>query len=224
MSSAANIASEPSADDFGRRWRPRLGRALGLIVASGGLYWWQCCQRVLDVARRAPTWAEGEVILVPGYRLRDDDIPAAYAVRLAAALRLWRPQRGLLLSGTAASRESQSEALAGFAHLCDLGLPPSAPVLLDSSARDTEENLRGASALLGRQSTVLVVSNRWHLCRCAMLIRRLNLPWKVCAAELRWRPDWFAWLALAREGLILLALDGAAAARLDTRTLLDNQR
>lgn len=197
--------------------------ALRLSLLSGGAAWWRATRLVWQVARRAPCFAEGQVLVVPGYRLRDDEIPLPYAQRLLRALRLWVPAGRLLLSGTAATRNDQSEALAGYGFLRDAGLPDSAVVLLDSHARDTDENLRMAAHYLrdADAGDVVVVSNRWHLARIAWLLRRHELRWKVCAAERRWRPNAFAWLAIAREGLALLALAGDEVTRLDSRRLLE---
>jgi len=204
-----------------RRWQRQL-RGLALILGSGGWLWWLAWRLAWRVARSAPTFARADVIVVPGYRLRDDEIPRPYELRLARALRLYRSGSLLLISGTAAGPASQSEALAGFTALRDLGLPADAPVLLETQARDSEENLRAAALMLGAPAGgVVVVSNRWHLARLAALLWRLGLNWKVCAAERRWRPGLFAHAALAREAFSLVCFLGLELTRLDVHRLLE---
>lgn len=203
------------------RWFQRLLRALGWTLLSGGWLWWRACRVSWVVARIAPPHARGAVLLVPGYRLRDDEVTPAYARRLRRALELCRGGQRLLLSGYARRRDQPSEALAGFAYLCDLGLPADVAVQLDVCARDTEENLAEAARLLPPGRSAVIISNRWHLARCAWLARRAGLAWPVCAAERRWRPDLFAWAALLRDGLSLLSYCGPQVLRIDPRKLLE---
>lgn len=199
-----------------------LARGLGLCLISGGWYLLRAWRLVYAVARRAPCFVEGEVLLVPGYRLQGDEVPPAYARRLRRACRLWRSDRRLLLSGVAAGPNQQSEALAGYAFLRDLGLPAGAPVELDVHARDTEENLiEGQRRLRGGESLV-IISNRWHLARCAVLARQLGLPTRLCAAERRWMGDLFGLLALCREAFALLCFCGRDALRATPGQLLDH--
>ena len=201
-----------------------IARGLALCLSSAGLLYLRAWRLAYAVARRAPCYADGEALLVPGFRLRGDEVPAAYAARLRRACRLWRSDRRLLLSGIAAAPEAQSEALAGYAFLRDLGLPASAPVELDVLARDTAENLSEARRRLREGESLVIISNRWHLARCALLARQLGLPAKLCAAERRWQGHPYALLALCREAFALLCFCGSEAARITPRQLLDDQR
>lgn len=238
--------------DYVRRRRLRVLRALLLAAGSGGLVLLVSAFRVLQVARLASCRAGGaRLLLVPGYRLDRSEVAAPFAHRLRRAMQLWRrdPQCRLLLSGAAAHSDATSEAQGGLGYLSDLGLPADAEVLLDGTARDTEENLLNTVVLLQRwvdvpvsdslddsldkrtgdlQSVaalpVAIVSNRWHLARCAWLARRHGLQWRVCAAEARWRPRPFDWLALLREALSLMSFAGLDAARIDPKKLLRPQR
>lgn len=198
-----------------------VARGLWLCLASGGWAYVRAWRLAFEVARRARCYAEGEVLLVPGFLLVDDEVPPPYARRLRRALRLWSPHHRLLLSGVAAGPESQSEALAGYGYLRDLGLPASAMVELDAMARNTAENLRQARDRLTHAQALVIVSNRWHLARCALLARQLGVPAKLCAAERRWRNDLFGLAALCREAFALLCFLGRDATRHDPRQLLD---
>lgn len=195
-----------------------------LCLVSGGWLWWRSVRLVLAVARRAPCYAEGQVLLVPGYRLHGDEVPYPYALRLRRAVRLWRPGRRLVLSGAAAGPGQPSEALAGYVGLRDLGLPAAAPVDLDEAARDTLGNLAAARERSRRGETAVVISNRWHLARCALLARQIGLDVKLCAAERRWRANAFAGLALCREAFAILCCCGAEAARIPPHRLLETLR
>jgi uncharacterized SAM-binding protein YcdF (DUF218 family) len=225
-----NTTIAPAGSYRVRRLQQML-RALVLSLVSGGLLPWLVLRRIVAVARGARCRIDdAEVLLVPGYGLDRCEVRPPHAARLDRAFRLWQrdPQRWLLLSGAAPHAEAPSEAVGGLAHLCDLGLPSGASVLLDPAARDTEENLLNALGLLvghGRASArVTIISNRWHLARCAWLAAHHGLDWRITAAERRWRPGPFAYLALVREALALLALAGADARRIEPLRLLRPSR
>ncbi len=219
-----------SASHYRRRRALRILRALAFTFGSGGVLLWLTARRIHAVARLASCRAPGAaIVVVPGYRLAGGEVPPPFAARLSRALQLWRRDRAriLLLSGAAAHPDGPSEAAGGLALLCDLGLPPDARVVLDSLARDTDENLRNAAGLLERSpgsdnppADVVIVSNRWHLARCAWHAEQLGLPWRICAAERRWQPHPFALVALLREAASLLSFAGPAAARIDPHRLM----
>lgn len=195
-----------------------------LCLVSFGWAYLRAWQLALLVARQARCFAEGELLLVPGHRLRADDLPPAYQRRLRRACRLWRSDRRLLISGAAAAAEEQSEALAGYAFLRDLGLPVAAAVELDQTARDTRDNLVEARRRLRTDETLVVISNRWHLARCALLARQIGIEAKLCAAERYWQNDSASRLALCREAFALLCFCGLDAVRTPARSLLENAR
>ncbi|MBD8526863.1 YdcF family protein [Pseudomarimonas arenosa] len=208
------------APAYRRLWWRRLGRALGWSLLSGGWLWWRSLRLVLDVARRAPSYVEASHWLIPGFRLDRDEVPRVLALRLWRCLRLWRPDQAWCLSGRAIDPHTRSEALAGSVFLRDHGLPASARIVLEQQARDSSENLQRLPA--GWQSTgpMGLVSNRWHLARCAWLAAELGVAVKICAAERRWRPGLADWLMAGREALALLSWAGPAVHRLRAHDLL----
>ena len=208
---------------YRRHWRRRLVRALTWTVLSGGWLWWRAARIVLEVARRAPSYADADYWLVPGFRLEGDEVTRFFELRLRRVGRLWQPAQRWCLSGHAVDEHSQSEALAGLTYLRDHGLPAGALVTLDHQARDSAENLQHLPADWPNDVPIGLVSNRWHLARCAWLAEALGLQVKICAAERRWRPRLPSWLMVAREALALLSWTGPAIRQVSAEALLPSR-
>lgn len=201
-------------------WWRRLGRALGWTLLSGGWLWWCALQRVVEVGKRAPSFVDADYWLLPGFELDHDQVQRFYAERLWRCLRLWKPGQSWCLSGCAIDADSRSEALAGLVFLRDHGLVPVANLVLDERARDSAENLQGLPTDWPADAVIAVLSNRWHLARCAWLANALGIRIKLCAAERRWRPQLGAWLMAAREALALLSWVGPEIRRISAEQLL----
>ena len=96
-------------------------------------------------------------------------------------LRRTRHGAGLVLSGRAGrlvctggvGRHGPAEAAAAARIAAEMGVP-SASVSTETASRTTWENLRGALPLLPGTS-VLIVTDRWHMPRALMIARRLGL-------------------------------------------------
>jgi hypothetical protein len=72
--------------------------------------------------------------------------------------------------------------------------------------------LLGAAAQHGR---VTLLSNRYHLARCALFARQLGFNWELCAAEPEWRWHPRALLHVAGEAAFVCWSDiGSRWARL----------
>lgn len=163
--------------------------AAGACLLSAGLVYVGYFMHVLRVARRAPCEPErGECILVFGKNAPRGRIDADFAARLDRTVSLWRqtPPRSLVLLGGGAQGEP-SEAEVAREGLYARGFGTDVPVQLESRSRDTLQNLRNARLLLGEgmRSRVTLVSNRYHLARCALFARQLGFDWELCAAEAR---------------------------------------
>ncbi|MBC7988227.1 MAG: YdcF family protein, partial [Luteimonas sp.] len=71
------------------------------------------------------------------------------------------------------------------------GMAADAPLRLEGGSRDTLQNLRNARELLHTSTAgepfgrVTLLSNRYHLARCALFAGQLGLDWELCAAEAR---------------------------------------
>jgi uncharacterized SAM-binding protein YcdF (DUF218 family) len=200
--------------------------ATAACVASGGLLYLGYLAYTAVVAARSRHHAvDGDHLLVFGKRLRNGRPDEDFARRLRRAHKLAarRPERPLILLGGGCS--GISEAQAGLHLLRDMGLPEQVPVWLEDRSQDTLENLRNARAMLSRRGpgAVLLLSNRYHLARCARLAAQLGFDYRLCAAEARFVPSPRALLRLAVEAAFLCWLDiGTRWARLiGHRRMLD---
>ena len=161
---------------------------LACMLSAGvvylGYFW-----HVLRVARRAPTMPEhGDTVLVFGKRAPHGRIDADFAVRLERAATLWRehpPREVILLGGGAPNEPTEAEVAQQSLLARNLGAGPA--LRLEGHSRDTLQNLRNARDLMVGQTTrrVTLLSNRYHLARCALFARQLGYDWELCAAEPR---------------------------------------
>ncbi len=162
-------------------------------VLSAGLVYVGYFLHVLRVARKAPCLPErGECLLLFGKHAPHGRIDADFALRLERATLLWqqRPPLSLVLLGGGPEgmpTEAETARQALFAR----GLATDAPLRLEASSRDTLQNLRNARELLQTSTIgepcgrVTLLSNRYHLARCALFAGQLGLDWELCAAETR---------------------------------------
>jgi uncharacterized SAM-binding protein YcdF (DUF218 family) len=160
-------------------------------VLSAGLVYVGYFLHVLRVARKAPCLPErGECLLLFGKHAPHGRIDADFALRLERATLLWqrRPPRSLVLLGGGPEgmpTEAETARQALFAR----GIAADAPLRLEGASRDTLQNLRNARELLQTSAAgepfgrVTLLSNRYHLARCALFAGQLGLDWELCAAE-----------------------------------------
>ena len=161
-------------------------------VFSAGLVYAAYFVHVLRVARRASCEPEhGESLLVFGKHAPHGRIDADFAARLERAASQWQrklPQRVMLLGGGAPGMPSEAEiARDSLRRRVAVG---DVPLLLEAQSRDTLQNLRNARTLLRASASpgcVTLLSNRYHLARCALFARQLGFDWELCAAESEWR-------------------------------------
>jgi uncharacterized SAM-binding protein YcdF (DUF218 family) len=156
---------------------------------SAGLVYLVYFLHVLRVARRAPCTPEhGDCVLLFGKHAPRGRIDADFAARLERAATLWRerpPREVILLGGGAPDELSEAEVARRALLARDLGEGPA--LRLEAQSRDTLQNLRNARELLvdGMPRRVTLLSNRYHLARCALMARQLGYEWELCAAEPR---------------------------------------
>ena len=92
------------------------------------------------------------------------------------------PMHWVLLGGSAPRERSEAEVARDA--LLARGLAEDTSVHLEAQSRDTLQNLRNARELLGEgmHRRVTLLSNRYHLARCALFARQLGYDWELCAA------------------------------------------
>jgi uncharacterized SAM-binding protein YcdF (DUF218 family) len=161
--------------------------ALSACVLSAGLVYVGYFVHVLRVAKRAPCVpGNGDCVLLFGKSAPRGRIDRDFAARLDRAVSLWQqtPPRNLVLLGGGAHGE-RSEAEVARDGLHARGFGRDIPLQMESQSRDTLQNLRNARLLLGvgMRTRVTLLSNRYHLARCAMFAQQLGFEWELCAAE-----------------------------------------
>jgi uncharacterized SAM-binding protein YcdF (DUF218 family) len=128
-----------------------------------------------------------------------------FAARLDRAVSLWRERRPasvVLLGGGADGEPSEAEVARNALLARGIG---DVPLRLEGQSRDTLQNLRNARELLrgGPAARALprvtLLSNRYHLARCALFARQLGFDHELCAAEPRLPLDPRSLLRLAGE-------------------------
>lgn len=197
--------------------------ALSACVLSAGLVYVGYLVHVVRTARRASCAPErGERVLLFGKNAPEGRIDPDFAARLDRAAHLWRQRtvRHVVLLGGGAHGEP-TEAEVARDGLFARGMASDAPLQLESSSRDTLQNLRNARHVLGFavRERVTLLSNRYHLARCAMFARQLGFDAELCAAEARLPVGPRTWLRLAGEAAYVCWVDvGTRWARLTGNT------
>jgi uncharacterized SAM-binding protein YcdF (DUF218 family) len=169
--------------------------AAAACLFSGGLVYLGYLLHVLRVARSAPSRPErGDCVLLFGKHAPHGRIDRDFDARLDRAVSLWhaRPPGTLVLLGGGAANEP-SEAEIARRELLARGVDAGDALRLEGQSRDTLQNLRNARDLLRDGAAgmcVTLLSNRYHLARCALFARQLGFDWELCAAESRfsWTP------------------------------------
>ncbi len=163
-------------------------------LASGGLLYLRYLRRVWKTAHEAPTAAAGgDYVLVFGKRPVGGGPDTDFRARLVRARELAQaaPARPLVLMG--GGPPGAREADIARRELAALGLPEAHPVWIEADSMDTLQNLRNARDMIARTVSgtsasaprVTLLSNRYHLARCAALARGLGFEVALCAADAR---------------------------------------
>ena len=194
--------------------------AAAACLLSAGLVYCGYFVHVRRIARRAPTRPQrARTLLLFGKHAPQGRVDRDFAARLDRAVSLWReapPAHVLLLGGGAANEPTEAEV--ARRELLARGIADDAPLHLEAQSRDTLQNLRNARELLRTSAApphVVLLSNRYHLARCALFARQLGFRWELCAAEPRLRLTPRTLLRLAGEAAYVCWIDlGTRWARL----------
>lgn len=197
-------------------WHVLAVGAAAAVLTAGLAYAWFFARTLRTAQRSGRDSGEARCAIVFGKRLAGGRPDREFRWRLRHALRLLRarPELIVLLAGGTEPDAVLSEAEAGRRWL--LGrMPEAAPrLLVEERSRDTVDNLREARRLLP-SGPVALISNRYHLARCAVLARSLAFDARCCAAEPWLRYDAATWRRLGLEaGYHMLFVLGRRWARL----------
>ena len=182
---------------------------LACVLSAGvvylGYFW-----HVLRVAMCAPSKPErGDTVLLFGKHAPRGRIDADFAARLDRAATLWseRPREVILLGGGAPDELTEAEVARRA--LIARNPDAAASLRMEAQSRDTLQNLRNARDLLVGESSrrVTLLSNRYHLARCALLARQLGYDCELCAAEPRLRVGPITLMHIAIEAYFVCQSD-----------------
>jgi uncharacterized SAM-binding protein YcdF (DUF218 family) len=118
--------------------------------------------------------------LIFGKKLNNDLPDQDYRYRLMRLLQC--PFDTAIIMGGKTGNSLTSEAESGLSFLREKGLGKNKTILLEQSSENTLENLKNTRQILNNKPAV-IVSNRYHLARCSVLAKSLNIPHSLCAAE-----------------------------------------
>ena len=186
--------------------------ALAALTCSCGLLYGLYLHKVWQTAKRAKTKpTQSGSLLVFGKRLVQGSADVDLELRLDRAHALIAteesPHALYLLGGH--TGHDRSEARFMFDRLSERGLPAALDVALEDQSIDTLQNLRHARELLQQRghARAILLSNRYHLARCALLARNLGLDHEVVAAEDDHRLATLGAGRLLREAAFLMWID-----------------
>lgn len=132
------------------------------------------------------TARDRSVLLVFGKQLLNNKIDADYTARLDRAENLVTSVdiEKILVLGGKTGKASITEAVAGKEYLVSHGVTESL-IHLEQSSRHTLENLKNVLDVIraSGQPNVTLISNRYHLARCAVMAKGFGLTPVLCAAE-----------------------------------------
>ncbi len=178
-------------------------------VATLGFAWFFQYRRVLGTAQSC---FEQPVItsswLVFGKQLQQEQIGEEYRQRLDRVIEsapLLQPQL-VVLQGGVTQGNTISEAEAGQAYLLSQAFNLSFNLILEASSKNTLENLKQTRDYLQahqRGLKVCLVSNRYHLHRCAVMAENLGFDVEFLPAEKRWELNCQSFLNLLLEAFFL---------------------
>lgn len=216
LSLQLSLMTSNRAPNWKRHLRdPDVWQAFGIasltLIGTAGLAWLVHFRRTWKVAGSAPVQpSAGCHLLLFGKKLRDGVADRDLIDRIARAHALIQEGRvrALILLG-GSNDGGPTEAAVAQELLLELGVPDGFPIILDEASGDTLENLRHARSLLAAlaEAPIVLLSNRYHLARCALLAHSIGLQHELCAAESETRLQRGHWISTIKEASLSLWLD-----------------
>ena len=159
------------------------------------LFWY--AYRVHRVAKTAESSFQNPVWVVFGKQLKNNRLDYEYRQRLDRAFEMLKlqPPEYLVLQGGVTNRNSISESEAGRAYLdsraseSNYRFGSHYNVVLENRSRNTLENLKNSRDYLVSNQLPLkvgLITNRYHLLRCAVMAESLGFKAHYIPAENSW--------------------------------------
>ena len=158
----------------GRHVAVRIASALLALILAG---WVAVVLAVLQVGRRDEARPADAIVVLGAAQYEGRPSPVLRA-RLDHALLLWR--RGLaptvVVTGGTGMGDTTSEAAVGRRYMMQRGVPDSA-IVMEDRGLTTSQSLRAVAELMRDRpgSSVILVSDPFHMLRLALLARRLGM-------------------------------------------------
>lgn len=158
-----------------------------IILITGGLSYLYFLYKTLRMAKNAPSYvSDTEILLLPGMRLKKNNVNKLYQQRLDKAEELLssQPDLKIIILGGLTGNASITEAQAGKNYLTNKNIT-SERIITEHQSRHTLENLKYSKALIDemRITKIALLTNRFHLYRALTLARGFKLYAKPCAAR-----------------------------------------
>lgn len=166
--------------------------------------------RALHIAKTQPGIITGvDNLFVFGKKLINGKIDDEYKRRLDSAYDLitMNPEIRLVLLGGPSKEGGISEAQAGLDYLRCRGIDLKHKVQLEERSQNTLENLRHAQNILFpdviESSTIILLTNRYHLPRSALIADSLGFTPVLYPAETRFPSSMWDWGKLLKEAFYM---------------------
>ncbi|MGH8550190.1 MAG: YdcF family protein [Methylococcales bacterium] len=152
-----------------------------VLLGSSGFFFLLILVRILYQAKTSncADFPPDSVCLVFGKQLVGNQPDREYIARLDRLIDCGC-HRAILMGGQSPGNDT-SEALAGLQYLHSKGIELDS-MHLEQDSRSTLENLRNSRELI-QNRTAVIISNRYHLCRCSILAKSFAIEHELCAAE-----------------------------------------
>ncbi|MCF6224878.1 MAG: glycosyltransferase [Xanthomonadales bacterium] len=194
-------------------WMLLISLLVGLLTLGLSHLW--LLFKVIYRASSSPCdFKDIDVINVAGHALEQGELSSDYSARLLRALQLHKlhPQaKVLILGGRPQSGISEAQAGASFLQLHGM---PAGLIQREEQSTNTLDNLRNSSEWLNQFTTPVVVSNRYHLQRIAVLSTNIGLKLLPVAAETQFHPIKVFWKLIVETVYLHWYLSGRYFAKL----------
>ena len=144
-----------------------------------------------------PCVGSQDTLLILGKRVLSDSPDQDFSLRIQRldGLLAESTERNAIASGSARSGKISEAAFVAQAL-------PNYNIALEQQARSTRENIRNSLPLAPADTSIAVITNRYHLARTAVIARQKGLSLTLIPAEDVWEWSWSNIVSLGRETML----------------------